>query len=487
MTTLDADVMVVGAGPTGLLLAGDLAAAGVRCTVLERRRDEPNTTRAFAVHARTLEVLDARGLADELVATGSPVRHLRLFDKVHVDIGGLPTRFPYLLVTPQYNTERILLARARKHGATIASGAEVIGLDQDLDGDLDGVTVRTGERSWRARYVVGADGTRSAVRQAVGLPFPGRSVVQSIMLADVRLAEHPDGVLTVNAVADGFAFIAPFGDGWFRVFAWNPHNPLPDTAPVDFDEVRAVARHAFGTDYGMHDPRWLSRFHSDERQAPHYRVGNVFIAGDAAHCHSPAGGQGMNTGLQDAANLGWKLAAAVHGWAPDGLLDTYEAERFPVGRSVLRTSGALIRLGMIRSALGRAVRRSVGATAMHVPPVARRVGNAISGIGIRYQYLAGEGYRGGERAEDLRLADGRLYEALRDGRFVLVAPSHVDVSGWAGRVRSVVSAATTVPSPTSDAVTLVRPDAYVAWTGDARDRTGLECALAAWCGPAASQ
>jgi 2-polyprenyl-6-methoxyphenol hydroxylase-like FAD-dependent oxidoreductase len=480
MRMLDADVIVVGAGPTGLLLAGDLAVAGVRCTVLERRREEPNTTRAFAVHARTLEELDARGLADELVATGSPVRELRLFDKVHVDIGRLPTRFPYLLVTPQYNTERILEARACKHGATIVSGAEVVGLDQDLDG----VTVWTAEGAWRARYVVGADGTRSAVRQSVGLPFPGGSVVQSIMLADVQLAEHPDGVLTVNAVADGFAFIAPFGDGWFRVFAWNPHNPLPDTAPVDFDELRTVVRHAFGTDYGMHDPRWLSRFHSDERQAPHYRVGNVFIAGDAAHCHSPAGGQGMNTGLQDAANLGWKLAAAVRGWAPDGLLDTYEAERFPVGRSVLRTSGALIRLGMISSALGRTVRRSVGATAMRVPLVAQRAAEAISGIGIHYSYPAGGGYRGGQRAEDLRLTDGRLYEALRDGRFALIGPSHVDVGDRVDRVRSVVPAVAAAPSRASDTVTLVRPDAYVAWTGDVRDRAGLEDALAAWCGPA---
>jgi 2-polyprenyl-6-methoxyphenol hydroxylase-like FAD-dependent oxidoreductase len=488
MTTLDADVIVVGAGPTGLLLAGDLAAAGVRCTVLERRRDEQNTTRAFAVHARTLEELDARGLADELIATGSPVRQLRLFDRVHVDIGRLPTRFPYLLVTPQYNTERILLARAQKHGATIVSGAEVVGLDQDLDGDLggdlDGVTVRTGVSELRARYVVGADGIRSVVRQAVGLPFPGGSVVRSIMLADVRLAEHPDDVLPVNAVADGFAFIAPFGDGWFRVFAWNPHNPLPDTAPVDFDEVRTVARHAFGTDYGMHDPRWLSRFHSDERQAPHYRVGNVFIAGDAAHCQTPAGGQGMNTGLQDAANLGWKLAAAVHGWAPDGLLDTYEAERFPVGRSVLRMSGALIRLGMISSALGRAVRRSVGASAMQVPPVARRAADAISGLGIRYRYPAGVGYRGGERAEDIRLSDGRLYEARRDGRFVLVAPSHVDVGGWTDRVRSVVRAEPIVASGAPDTVTLIRPDGYVAWTGDIHDATALDVALAALRGPA---
>src|SRR5215475_9239281 len=310
MATTESDVVIVGAGPTGLFLAGELAAGGVTCTVLERRSTESNVTRAFAVHARTLELLDARGLATELVATGSPVHKLQLFDHVHVDLDGLPSRYPFLLVTPQYNTERVLEQHARQCGATIVEGAEVTGLAQD-DG---GVTVRTATGEYRARYVVGADGVHSAVRDAIGLPFPGVSVVKSIMLADVRLADPPGDVLAVNAVADGFAFIAPFGDGWYRIFAWNPRNPLPDTAPIDFEEVRSVVRHAFGTDYGMHDPRWMSRFHSDERQAPHYRVGNVFLAGDAAHCHSPAGGQGMNTGIQDAANLGWKLAGTVRGW-----------------------------------------------------------------------------------------------------------------------------------------------------------------------------
>src|SRR3989440_1490681 len=338
-TGVDMDVIVVGAGPTGLLLAGDLAAAGVSCTVLERRVEESNLTRAFAVHARTLEELDARGLADALVETGKPLRQLRLFGGVQVDLSILPSRYPYVLITPQYHVEKLIKARAEKAGARIVSGAEVAGLRQDADSveltDHAGTT-------YRARYVVGADGVGSAVRKLLGLPFPGKAIVRSIMLADVRLSDPPPDVLSVNAVGDSFAFVAPFGDGWYRIFAWNRSNKVTDSAPLDLHEIRETTRRALGTDFGMHDPRWMSRFHSDERQSPAYRVGRVFLAGDAAHVHSPAGGQGMNTGLQDAANLGWKLAAAVRGEVD--LLDTYQTERHPVGRMGLRSSGATIRL-----------------------------------------------------------------------------------------------------------------------------------------------
>ena len=220
-------------------------------------------------------------------------------------------------------------------------------------------TVDGAERRYRASYVVGADGVHSAVRTALGLPYPGRSVVRSLMLADVRLTDPPADVLAVNGVGDAFAFVAPFGDGWYRVFAWNRRHQVDDTAPVELSEVREATRRALGTDFGMHDPRFLSRFHSDERQVPSYRVGRVFLAGDAAHCHSPAGGQGMNTGIQDAANLGWKLAAAVAGWGGEELLDSYQAERHPVGRQVLRSSGLLVRLALIQPRWGRAARNVV--------------------------------------------------------------------------------------------------------------------------------
>ena len=460
---MDTDVLIVGAGPTGLTLAGDLARAGVRYTLLERRSGDPNTTRAFAVHARTLEELDVRGVADELIATGRRVSGVRLFGQVELDLSGLPTRFPYILITPQYQTERVLAGR----GVEVTEGAAVASITQDADG----VTATlTDGRTLRARYLVGCDGVHSAVRQSLGLPFPGRSAVRSLMLADVRVTEEPDSVLTVNSAPGAFAFIAPFGDGWYRIFAWNG-DERPDTDPVDLDEIRATVRRVAGTDFGLHDPRWMSRFHSDERQAPHYRVGRVFLAGDAAHCHSPAGGMGMNTGIQDAANLGWKLALAVQGRSTS-VLDSYEAERHPVGKLVLRTSGALVRLAVVHSAAQRALRTTAARLALSVPAIRHKGALTVSGIGIGY----GDG---AVRVPDQPLPDGRrLYEALRDRRFALLGNPALDLGGWSDRV---------TPIGTGDRVTLVRPDAYAAWSGPASDTDGLRAALIRWCGQPARE
>jgi 2-polyprenyl-6-methoxyphenol hydroxylase-like FAD-dependent oxidoreductase len=452
-------VAVVGAGPTGLLLAGDLAHAGVDVTVLERRGTESNLTRAFGVHARTMEHLDARGLADEVVAGGAPVARLSLFDHLRINLSTLPTRFPFLLITPQYTVEKVLEKRATAAGARIVRDAEVTALRQDADG----VDLTLGGTGVRADYAVGADGVNSTLRNALGLPFPGKSVLTSIMLADVRLTHAPEDVLAVNAVGDAFAFVAPFGDGWYRIFAWDRRHQLPDTAPVTLEEIRDVTRRALGTDFGLQEARWMSRFHSDERQAPHYRVERVFLAGDAAHVHSPAGGQGMNTGLQDAANLGWKLAAAAQGWAPGGLLDTYESERHPVGRLVLRSSGAIIRMAMIRSRAGRLTRNVLGGAALRLPPLARKIAGTISGIGIDYPQAP--------RAQDVPLRNSRrLYEVLRDGKYVLLAPEAAKptIEGWHDRLVLASPADATTPW------TLVRPDAHIAWHGEP---DGLRTAL----------
>ncbi|MFJ2578257.1 FAD-dependent monooxygenase [Kitasatospora aureofaciens] len=465
------DVLIVGAGPTGLLLAGDLAAAGVAVTLLEKRGAESNLTRAFAVHARTLELLDARGLADDLIATGRPLGSLRMFNRLGVDLTGLPTRFPFVLITPQYNVERLLHERAVRAGATILRGTEVTGLRQDAEG----VTLETADgTTHRARYAVGTDGVRSIVRDLLGIPFPGESVVDSVLLADVRLEREPADTITVGANDAGFAFLVPFGDGWYRVIAWDRHERVPDGTTPSLERIAAITEAALGEDPGLREARWTSTFHSDERQVPNYRSGRVFLAGDAAHCHSPAGGQGMNTGLQDAANLSWKLAAALRGRATDALLDTYQTERHPVGRTVLRTSGALIRLALAESAPTRALRGALTAIGSHLDPVTERGARMISGIGIAYPAPKDAHPLVGKRVPDLRLsalekpregeaaAPERLYEALRAGKFVLVSNDvQTAAEPWADEL---VTAAPADPhGKLRDTVLLIRPDGYAAW------------------------
>jgi 2-polyprenyl-6-methoxyphenol hydroxylase-like FAD-dependent oxidoreductase len=481
---MDADVIVVGAGPTGLLLAGDLAEAGVAVTVLDRRIEESNLTRAFAVHARTMEQLEIRGLADELATTGTVIRTLRLLDPIQIDLTGLPSRFASVLVTPQYQTERVLQQRATALGARIVHGAEVTGVAQDDHSVEVAVhTVGGTAASYRASYAVGADGVRSAVRQALGLPFLGRPILKSVMLADVRLSSPPGEVLSLHTYGNGFAFVAPFGDGWYRVIAWNRRHQVSDTTPLELAEIREVTRRALGSDLGMHDPRWLSRFHSDERQVPRYRVGRVFLAGDAAHCHSPAGGQGMNTGLQDAANLSWKLAAAIQGWGDERLLDSYHAERHRIGRQVLRSSGAIVRLAMIRPWWGRTARNAIGQVLLGIHPIAARVAGTISGIGIRYPAPRGIDPRVGTRMPDIPLLGGRLHEALHGGRFVLIGTDAANLD-----LPPQVDAA--VPARPTSELLLIRPDGYLAWIGTtaefptwASEYFGQRTSTPSRCGP----
>ena len=490
----DVEVAIAGAGPTSLLLAGDLARAGVSCAVFERRAERSGLSRAFAVHARTLEQLDARGVADQLIGTGIPVSELRFLGEAVLDLSRLPSRFPYVLVTPQYETERVLEERARLLGADIRYGCEVTSFTSREDAVEVQVREAGGEvRVVRAGWLVGADGMHSIVRETLGMPFPGKSALRSVMLADVRLAEAPPDVVTLQTAGDFFCFIAPFGEGWYRVIAWDRSNQPPESTPVTLDEIRDVTRQVLGTDFGMRDPRWMSRFHSEERQVPAYRAGRVLLAGDAAHVHSPAGGQGMNTSIQDAANLGWKLAATVQGWAPEGLLDTYDAERHPVGRQVLRESGALLRIGLTGPPALTAARNLLAAAAARIPFAAGTFARGMSGIGISYPAPRDAHPLTGKRAADLPLADSRrLYEALRDGRFVLVADTPLvpdALAGYGDRVTPVTTAAAT------GTITLVRPDAYIAWAtgsaggqGDAwRDATDqhaeeILAALARWCG-----
>lgn len=478
-------VIVVGSGPTGLLLAGDLAAAGVPVTLFEKRPHEiSNLSRALVLHARTLEQLDARGLADELEAKGMVLDRLRLFAHLEVGLDKLPSRYNHLLVLPQYEVERVLERRAVAAGVDFRYESEVTGLTQDADGVSVEVRGPDGTTSThRAAYVVGADGLHSPVRKAIGLPFPGRSAIRSVVLADVKLAEKPASVLTVNAAGDAFAFIAPFADGYYRVIGWNRAHNVPDSEPLGLEEVKEITRLALGRDYGMHDARWMSRFHSDERQAPAYRVGRVFLAGDAAHVHTPAGGQGMNTGLQDAVNLSWKLVAAVNGRAPEGLLDTYQSERHPIGKAVLRSSGGIVRLAMVKRPWSRAGRALLASFINVVTPVRDKAVGQITGVGYRYPAPRGAHRLTGRRAPDIALKEGRLYEALREGRFVLIAPEGVEHGVMDGVADGVEGAVVTHWASGRRTTVLVRPDGYVAWAAESADADAVREALGEWgCG-----
>jgi 2-polyprenyl-6-methoxyphenol hydroxylase-like FAD-dependent oxidoreductase len=462
------EVLVVGAGPTGLMLACELALGGVRVRLLEERREAPNITRAFAVHARTLELLDARGMADELLPHGIPVYEVAPAPGASLDLRQLPTRYGMILIAPQSGTERVLQARAEKLGVPIVRGAEVV----DLRDDGGAVTVELrGDgtpATLAANYVVGCDGAHSTVRRLAGIDFVGKQYQTHILLADVRLAQPPEEAMFARTNAAGAVVVVPFGDGWFRAIAWDRlREQAPLSEPVSMAEMREAFGRIAGEDFGMTEQRWSSRFLSERRQARNYRVGRVFLAGDAAHVHSPLGGQGMNTGIGDAMNLGWKLAADVRGSAPPGLLDSYEAERHPVGASVLKLTDAFNQLVLGQSAVQRAAQRIAIRALLSFPRSRRLLAGRLTGIGIAYPPSSPQDHpMTGRRMPDVDCvgdrAGTRLYELLRDGKFVLVATSGVETASAdrPGLVRA-VHADASLPR-----AVLVRPDGYVAGASD---------------------
>jgi 2-polyprenyl-6-methoxyphenol hydroxylase-like FAD-dependent oxidoreductase len=448
------EVAVVGAGPTGLMLACELALGGIKARLLEERTDMPNITRAFAVHARTLELLDARGLADELMPRGVPVYEVAPPGGLQLDLRELPTRFGMVLIVPQSGTEQVLQQRAEKLGVEIVRGAEVVGLTQDGDG----VTVDiAGADAVRADYVAGCDGAHSAVRRLVGIDFAGKQYETHILLADVQLDRPPGETLFGVANEKGVVLIIPFGDGLFRAIVWDRlREQAPLAEPVTEAEMRDAFGRIAGDDYGMTEMRWSSRFLSERRQARHYRSGRVFLAGDAAHVHSPLGGQGMNTGLGDAMNLGWKLAMAARGSAPPWLLDTYEGERHRVGADVLRMTDVFNQVVLGNSRPQRILRSAVMGAVTRIPRTRRMIAERLSGIGIAYPHSRDEDWMVGRRMPDIECDGKRAYELLRDGKFVLVTAMPVELDR-----PDIVHAVDKHPE-LPDTI-LVRPDGYVAW------------------------
>ncbi|GAA1070861.1 FAD-dependent oxidoreductase [Nocardiopsis composta] len=482
-------VVIVGAGPTGLLLAGDLAEAGVPVTVLERRAEESNLTRAFGLHARSLELLDMRGLADRLVSEGTrlPEVRVRIGKAMGVlDMRHPESRFPFVLILKQARTEAALLERALAHGAEIVHGAEVVGLEQDARGAV--VTTADG-RVFTADHVVGCDGAHSAVRGLIGAGFHGRSYPDRILLADVLLKGDLEGAVNPFMSDDGVALLPPYGDGWFRATIWDRTvQDVPADAPLTLEQVRESLRRIAGDDFGAAEIGWSSRFLSERRQADRYRSGRVFLAGDAAHVHSPLGAMGMNTGIQDAANLAWKLIAAHRGWAPDRLLDTYHPERYPAGRSALRLTDAILRIATAPAPV-RALRPYALPALLGRPAVRRRARRTISALNVHYPAPPGieETPSIGRRVPDLPLPEesgGRLHARVHRDRFTLVDASAdgtaaAQAAQWSDRVDAVRAGG--LGLSTMD-VLLVRPDGYLAWSGREPAAQQVRAALRDWCG-----
>ncbi|WP_086668126.1 FAD-dependent monooxygenase [Lentzea kentuckyensis] len=468
------DVIIAGCGPTGGMLAAELRLHDVRVLVLEKESEHVSSfVRVVSLHIRSLELMAMRGLLDRFLERGR-----------RRPVGGVFSSIPkpapegldsaYLLGIPQPVVDQLLEAHALELGARVRRGRAVTGFEQDDEGVT--VELADGERL-RTRYLVGCDGARSTVRKLLGVGFPGEpsrnDTLMGEMAATAPQAEIAAKVAEIHQTTRVFSF-GPFGEGIYRVVIPVAGVSESRAEPPTIEDFRQQLRAIAGTDFGVHSPRWLSRFGDATRLAEHYRVGRVLLAGDAAHIHPPAGGQGLNLGVQDAVNLGWKLAAQIHGWAPETLLDTYHAERHPVAEAVLENTRAQVALHSAEPG-AQAVRRLL-TELMDFDEVNRHLIEKITATGIRYDFGPGPDLLG-RRLHDVELKQGPLYDQLRRGRgLVLDRTERLTADGWSDRVDVIAdpTAALDVPA------LLLRPDGYVAWIGE--HQQDLNDHLARWFG-----
>jgi 2-polyprenyl-6-methoxyphenol hydroxylase-like FAD-dependent oxidoreductase len=493
----DHAVVIAGAGPTGLMLAAELTLAGTDVVVVERRTGpEIDGSRAGGLHSRTIEVLDQRGVAERFLDEGQTAQ-VQGFSGISLDISDFPTRHNYGLGLWQKHIQRILAGWVDELQVPIRYGTDVSGLAQDDAG----VVVELADGSQlRAEYLVGCDGGRSLIRKAAGIEFPGWDPTTSNLIAEAEVAEEPElgirrdsrGVHAIGReeyeIRDGEVVFSDTGPVRFMV----TEEHVGHAAEPTLRDLSEALVDVYGTDFGVHDPTWISRFTDMTRQAAAYRDGRVLLAGDAAHIHAPDGGQGLNIGVQDAVNLGWKLAQVVDGMSPASLLDSYHGERHPVGARVLRTTMAAVALRRDddrTSALRDTVTELLG-----LEEPRKRFAGMMSGLDVHYDLGDGHPLLGRRMPDlDLVTADSvvRVFSLLHDARGVLLNLGDalaLDASPWSDRVQTVearydgewelpVLGAVAAPS-----AVLVRPDGYVAWVGDGTE-TGLRDALTTWFGP----
>jgi 3-(3-hydroxy-phenyl)propionate hydroxylase len=480
-------VVIAGGGPTGQMLAGELALAGIDVVIVERRaRQDVDGSRAGGLHSRTIEVLDQRGIAERFLSAGH-VAQVQGFAGIPLDISDFPTRHNYGLALWQSRFEPILAGWVGELGVPILRGREVVGCAQDDTGvDVE----LSGDTSLRAEYLVGCDGGRSLIRKAAGIDFPGLDPSTSWMIAEVEMDEEPE--LGMRREGGGIGPVNRLeGGGPFRVVLTERH--VEHTGDPSMGELREALVAVYGTDYGLRSAHWISRFTDMARQAASYRHGRVLLAGDAAHVHPPQGGQGLNTGVQDAVNLGWKLAQVVNKSSPESLLDTYHAERHPVGARVLHNTMAQVALS--RPGDRHQALRDTMTELLSMDEPRRRIAAMLSGLDIRYDLGDGHPLLGRRMPDlDLHTADGptRVFTLLHDARPVLLnlgEPGGFDISPWANRVRLVdarhdgmwkLPVLGEIAAPPA---VVIRPDGHVVWAGDLTDPE-LPQALATWFGAA---
>ncbi|SDS95708.1 rifampin monooxygenase [Microterricola viridarii] len=472
------DVIIIGGGPTGVMLASELALQGVRALVLERDAEPTPVVRSLGLHARSLEILEQRGILERFLEHGTKHPLDGFFAGIAKPAPqSLDTTHPYVLGIPQPVTDRLLREHAAELGVEIRWGRELVGLSQSEEAVT--AELLDGERH-SARYLIGCDGGRSTVRRLCEIDFPGEPSRSETLIGEMELtmaADELGAVMTrVRQTHKNFG-AGPLGDGLFRVIVPAAGVAEERGTPPTLEEFRAQLLAIAGTDFGVHSPRWLSRFGDATRLAAHYREGRVLLAGDAAHIHPPYGGQGLNLGIQDAFNLGWKLAAEVTGWAPPGLLDSYEAERRPVAADVLQNTRAQAELSSPEP--GPQAVRALLAELMDFEDANRFLIEKITATGIRYDVGDGPALLG-RRMPDVPLTQGRLFERMHDGRGILLDQAGaLSLDGWSDRVDRIVDFEAGFDAPTAPAA-LLRPDGHVVWAGD--EQGALQDALRTWFG-----